>query len=603
MSRMGSLNVKGFPKCTTGYFRLNSDVMTHNSSSTQTKRFPFSSLVSAVIPVLFIASCVLFAYRNVFYGEFLFDDEHAVVNNESIRSVWPLSQSLWGPQDSPTAGRPVVNFSFALNYAANQFDVTGYHAVNVVLHILNASILFAFVFRLAKHWVPDESSGWTAWSIAFAVSLLWSIHPLQTEAVGYITQRTELLMSFFFLGTLYSACRAWDAKSRVARFFWHSACVVGCGLGMASKEVMFVAPLMVMICDLTVLNKKGLFAVKSRLPLYASLLATWIIFALLLIQNPRGRTVGFGLSTRPIDYLTTQFWVVVQYLRLAIWPDRLCGDYGIFQVTEVERWLPCLVFLLGLVGLIALASIRWRWVLFIGAWFFLILAPSSSIVPITTEPFAERRMYLPLAAIVALTVIVLVACVGKSNVIRTVAWTRNEWRVLLSLAVFTCVVSGVFAWNTYHRIRVFNSEEVFWKDVVEKRPMNARGFQSLALVYLKKNDVQLASEYFRKSEALAPKDDDSLYNLGVWKMRLDKSMKRLLTSIKRSRQIRRNSRRFPIVLNCCSLSERLTSRFKDSNRRSRLIRIQRTPISGWATSTKCKGRTIKPWSNFKLQTE
>ena len=463
-----------------------------------------------------IAILEIAVYSNVLDGQFLFDDEHSIEKNPSIRSVFPLSRSLWGPPYSPTEGRPVVNLSFALNYSVHGLKVEGYHVVSILIHILNTFILFALVFRTLKNSPWGERPRGKAYWLALTISLLWALHPLQTESVSYMTQRTELLMSCFFLLTLFTASCSWHAETRISQFVWQSICVLSCALGMASKEVMIVAPMMVLLYDVTILNHSRLLIMKHRLPLYMCLLATWGILLSLVAMNPRGRTVGFDLLVKPHEYLTTQFWVTTRYVKLAFWPTDLCGDYGIFKITEMDRWVPCFIFLLILAGLSLWSFFRWKWLAFLGAWFFLILAPTSSILPIIPEPAAERRMYLPLAALICLVVISVTVFFERMFVLETTTSMKKQ-RLSRWLLVFMAIgIVGLFASWSFARNRVYQNETSFWTDVIQKRPNNPRAFQHLGIVHLRKQNWSVAFDYFQKSEQLNPNDSDALFNLAIW---------------------------------------------------------------------------------------
>ncbi len=468
----------------------------------------------SVLPPLLIAAVVIAAYSNSMIGPFVFDDFDSIVKNKSIRSVWPLSQSLWAAQDAPTAGRPVVNLSFALNYAAGKFNVFGYHLVNVVLHCFNAAILFAFTRRtlVRVRWGQEQPG--LAWWASIAIAALWALHPIQTETVSYITQRTELGMAFFFLATMYTASRVWDAESRIAKMVWQSACIGSCALGMGSKEVMVVAPLMVVLYDLSIMKIPLVQLVKLRWTLYVGLAATWGILAALMATDPRGRSVGFELGIKPLDYLTTQFWAITHYLWLTIWPFELSGDYGILVVTKLGAWLPCLLLLIVLLAVTVLAWFRWRSLSLLGGWFFLILAPTSSIVPISTEPVAERRMYLPLAAIVVLVVLGLVECIKRLPLRSAAAsgkWSIFHKRLFLlsTLALFVVCV-----WTTYARNAVYESELTFWQDVIQKRPDNSRGFSNLGIIYAKNKQPESAKISFLQAIELSSANADAHSELG-----------------------------------------------------------------------------------------
>jgi tetratricopeptide (TPR) repeat protein len=347
------------------------------------------------------------AYANALRIPFVYDDSAAIVSNEHIRTL-RLPDALFAARENPTAGRPVVNFSFALNYAAGGLDPIGYHLVNIAIHLLCAMLLFAIARRT---FASDD--------LAFAVALIWVVHPLNTEAVNYVTQRSESLMALFLLLTLYCAQRSAEASRSIAgtkrsttkerepsgERRWTVAAVAACALGMGCKETMAVAPIIVVFYDRAFLFDSWARAFRSRWRLYAGLAATWIVLAALIATGPRIHSAGFTSGASPWTYLLNQSVMIVRYLRLAIWPRELVINYGWPRaVTLADVWLPAL-FVSGLVALTAYAAPRWPRLAFAGAWVFIILAPTSSIVPIATEVGAERRMYLPLIAIVALAVV------------------------------------------------------------------------------------------------------------------------------------------------------------------------------------------------------
>src|SRR3954447_16764681 len=204
---------------------------------------------------------------------FVFDDRDTIMGNDSILKLWPLigrdEPGPLNPQpEFPTSGRPVINLSFALNYYFGGFSPVGYHAVNIVIHFLSAMLVWAILTRTLR--LPyfgerfEQSAGW----LALAIAMLWALHPLQTEAVVYVTQRTELMMALFYLATLYCSLRYWSQFSRPVRqgtggnalvkkpilqfrIIWLILAVLACAAGMASKEVMVSAPVMVLLFERT----------------------------------------------------------------------------------------------------------------------------------------------------------------------------------------------------------------------------------------------------------------------------------------------------------------------------------------------------------------
>jgi len=179
------------------------------------------------------------AYSNSLSGPFVYDDQLSIVENRYIRQLSSPTRVLFPERELPVAGRPLVNVSFAINYAMGGLEVRGYHVWNVATHILCALLLFGIVRRTLNLASLQSRFAGTSTDLAFAAALIWMLHPLNTEAVDYLTQRTELMMGLFYLATLYAAIRAY-ASPRAA--FWQTASVLSCALGMACKESMATAP-------------------------------------------------------------------------------------------------------------------------------------------------------------------------------------------------------------------------------------------------------------------------------------------------------------------------------------------------------------------------
>src|SRR5262249_25128689 len=155
---------------------------------------------------------------------------------------------LEAEREVPSAGRPVVNVSFALNYAGAALSVRAYHVTNIVLHALCALAVFGFLVQTLRRPGFGPFVAAHAVDLAFAAALIWAVHPLNSEVVDYTTQRTESMMALFYLATMYMAIRAVDEKQGTR---WMFASVACCALGMGCKESMVTAPVMVVIFDRT----------------------------------------------------------------------------------------------------------------------------------------------------------------------------------------------------------------------------------------------------------------------------------------------------------------------------------------------------------------
>ncbi len=500
-----------------------------NSSS---ESFLKSGLAGGVIVLAALA-----VYANSFSGPFIYDDVVSITQNPTIRHLWPVGRVLSPPMHLTVSGRPLVNFSLALNRALSGDAVWSYHALNVLIHILAGLALFGLVRRTLLRPVfaglPPSLKLWrtslrasppaldpgasgqrsnltdSATGLAFAVALLWVVHPLQTESVTYVIQRAESLMGLFYLLTLYcfvrgvESARTSNAERRTSNAespttnyelptterrrlsgysssLWMLASVGACLLGMASKEVMVSAPLMVLLYDRTFVAGSFRAAWQQRRKLYLGLAGTWLLLGYLVaMTGDRGGTAGFGEGISERTYVLTQFRAIVHYLRLSVWPQPLVFDYGQFVLRQVAEAAPYAAIILTLVILTVVGLRRNHALGFLGVWFFAILAPSSSVVPVVTETMAEHRMYLALAAVITVIVFGLYALIGRRSV-----------AICLALAV----VLGVLA---ARRNRDYRSELAIWSDTVAKCPGNARAHCNLgaALAVTPGRLTEAVSEY------------------------------------------------------------------------------------------------------------
>lgn len=225
------------------------------------------------------------AYWRGLGGPFLYDDVDSILGNATLRH---LSSALRPPPGLTVSGRPVLNLSFALNYAVSGTAVWSYHALNMAIHACGALLLLGLVRRTLvslPHGAPRAAG---PAGMAFAIALVWALHPLQTESVAYVVQRAESLMGFFYLLTLYAFVR-WMEPGRGSGA-WAGISVAACLLGMGTKEVMATAPLMVFLYDRTFVAGSFREAWRARKALYLSYAACWLPLAYLV-----GGTGGRGV--------------------------------------------------------------------------------------------------------------------------------------------------------------------------------------------------------------------------------------------------------------------------------------------------------------------
>lgn len=481
--------------------------------------------IAGIFGCVAIACSAALAYHNSISGPFIFDDVSSVVDNSTIRKLWPLQQVLVPPSQGTTvSGRPFLNLSFALNYAVGGLDVRGYHIVNIVIHILAGMTLFGILRRMLKANLPKRaterpaSEDYRVFLVSLTSALVWITHPLQTESVTYIAQRAESLMGLFYLLTLYCFMRGagfgdpTQVQGRSSASgdgheirllgrklnFWYATAVGVCALGMATKEVMATAPLVILLFDRTYLSKGFREALRQRWIVYVGLASTWIELAYLVATGgSRGGTAGFGAGLKWTDYGLQQIEVVFQYLRLSFWPKPLVFDYGHNLHVSFPAIQIAAIFLLALAVATGLGLWRRTSMGFWGAWFIIILAPSSSVVPVATEIMAEHRMYLSLAAVVVLTVIFV------ERFLRDLSWVP-----------FAAIVVAL-GFTTYRRNNAYRSRLTLWGDTVEKAPANSGAHNNLGTALLESGDVNRSIEQFTEALRLDPTFLGAKSNLGI----------------------------------------------------------------------------------------
>ena len=489
-----------------------------------------------------LALAVLAAYHNSLSAPFVFDDTFSITANPTIRHLWPFWAVLSPPAGGLTvSGRPVLNLSLALNYALSGTVAWSYHAVNVIIHALAGLTLFGVVRRtLRGAWrrKTDEGNGASspdipvfpsprddATLLALAIAGIWALHPLQTESVTYVVQRAESLMGLCYLLTLYCFIRGTEgsggaagdrvrpptaagsdhdapAAARRRRQFsarsWHALAVIACLLGMATKEVMVSAPLLVLLYDRTFVAGSFREAWRRHRWLHAGLGATWLLLGWLVLGTGgnRGGSLGWGLNGSWWTYGVTQFEAIGRYLSLSVWPHALTFDYGERRVESAADVVPAALLVAVLVAGTLVGLRRRSCTGFAGAWFLAILAPTS-LLPGTTQMIVEHRMYLALAAVVALVVPGVYALAGRRSFVALV------------------LVAAGLGWLTERRNQDYRSELALWSDSVRKCPRSAIALNNLGKALMDGNRVKEAIEQFRAALQLNLGYAETYYNLGA----------------------------------------------------------------------------------------
>ena len=391
-----------------------------------------------------IAAAVLAAYANAFSGSFQFDDWNVIANEPKVATLAAWWASMPGI-------RPILKLSYAFNREID-LGVPGFVAFNVLVHAGNAALLFAILKRLAST------------RAALLAALLFALHPVQTEAVTYVSGRSTSLAATFALGSLL----AWMQGRR-----WLSPALFVLALGV--KEYVAVLPLALILVD-----PKRWREVKLHLAVLAAIAAVVLAtptYRHLLVTSLEARALLDQIRTQ-IDAL---FWLCGQVVR----PDLLNAD----PMLPVRSSWSLDLAAKGIAILVLLAS-AWRWpALRFGVfWFFLWLLPTNSLLP-RLDVANDRQLYLPLIGVAF-----LVARIPRST------WAVGA--LCLALAV-----------STHLRNRVYDDEVVFWADVGRKSPGNPRAFHNLGYALALAGRTEEAERAFEVALALNPDDWKTAVNL------------------------------------------------------------------------------------------
>ena len=376
----------------------------------------FESKNFHLVAGLLIAILTFLVYSNTFHASFHFDDTPSIVENYTIRNLNNAPGMLIN-------NRGIATATFAINYAIGGLNVVGYHIVNLAIHITNSIFVYFLVFLTLTR---IDSLKDRAKKIVVYTVLLFAVHPIQTQAVTYIVQRMEILASMFMLIGLLVFIKGAETSKTSARALLYGAVAVSYWLGFHSKEIAITLPAVLFLYDYCFLSSGGNQKVTARLPLYLVLIAMLAFFAtrtLTGLQETPGGSAGFNVqSITAKEYLLTQFNVLIYYITLLFVPINQNLDYdfpvskGLFEVPLVKEGTvlnipipPPIVSLIMLSAIIGIAFYLFtsrssritnhgRLAAFSILWFFIILSPTSSFIPIIDVIF-EHRLYLASAGV------------------------------------------------------------------------------------------------------------------------------------------------------------------------------------------------------------
>jgi tetratricopeptide (TPR) repeat protein len=418
-----------------------------------------------------IAACYLHALA----APFVMDDFVSIPRNASIRSLARLGDVLFYPHQEgrPVDGRPLLNLSLAVNWALLGASPAAFRGVNLMLHWIASLLLFDVVCRiLSMHSMPPTLRD-NCVSVSLICSILWAVHPVQTAAVTYIIQRSEVLAACFLLAGLDLA-------------------IVGCAggplwllpilamlaaLGGTAKETIVCLPVVTVLVDRAVIALSWAGVVRHwRWHLTAA--TGWpVVIVMLTVWGGRGSSAGFGAASSWL-YLLRQVEVIWTYAARVVWPVDLIFDYGERLGAPLAQSWPWLFATGAVFAGVCVSYLRWPGVFLGPLLFFTLLAPTSSIVPVKTQTAGEHRLYVASAALLAPLIVGVVVLVERLQPPR---WAGR----LLAISVMF-----LLGCRTYVRNADYLIPEKLWQQSLAYDGSNERAALNLAAARLDRGDVR-----------------------------------------------------------------------------------------------------------------
>ena len=442
-----------------------------------------------------ILSTAFLIYSPSLKNNFIWDDFHLIVNEPNIRSFEKLPVAFKTHLFQNVGGsnfyRPVQTISFMLDYAIWRLNPFGYHLTNILFHLLNVILVYFFVSRIFKN--PD---------IALLTSLIFAIHPINTEALAYISGRADPLSVFLFLSALLCYIRFKDGDKKPLFFFSLLLFTVS----LLTKEAVLIFPLILILYDSMILGQKSVSArsAKSYAP-YFFIILCYVFYRLFALGLPLGVSGRISLKT----FLLTTPKILILYLWLFFFPIKLHMER--FEPITSSIFSPqAIVSLVTITCMIWLALIYYRrskGVFFCIGFFIITLLPMLNILRINA-PMAEHWVYLPSIGIYS------IISLGIAKVIDFKKPTLRQPFLPKLATLILIVFLGFFSVRTVVRNMEWGNPLEFYKNLLKNNPNSARAHLNVASIYVSADDLKSARQEFRKAIELSPTHPLCYYGLG-----------------------------------------------------------------------------------------
>ena len=475
-----------------------------------------------IAPLILIAVTVFTYYPSLTY-DFQFDDIYNIKKFFHLRfienfSVWAFKGSRW--------------ISYALNtvhYQLGKLEPFVYRRSNLIFHTISGVLVFFVTLVSLSGLKKKDFFSSNALSLAFFTALLFLLHPVQTQTVSYVIQgQLEGLALLFVMGIILTYLfynRAHSLFLQIPLLFL----IFGLGiLSCGTKEIAILSPLLLILIDWFFVSQADFSLIRKKIPFFITYTAVIAyhyskVLNFSFLKNSLSGTaeipnnIGNVITTKPnqvikpFTYFISQFKVIIHYISIFIWPFNISVDYDWVMVEsfwQPECILPLLLILALLAGTVFLLyKNKNNLVAFGSLWFFIGLAPRSTIIP-STELLVDYKTYFSSFGILFL---------GAAGLIYAFEKLSKKVTFQKTIAAYSCTTLCMLllSYATYHRNKVWESPEAFWFNIIQNAPKKARAYNNYAVAIAEQQRYEEAIPYFRKAIKLDRYYPDPWSNIAV----------------------------------------------------------------------------------------
>lgn len=461
------------------------------------------------LPILIISIVSLAVYANTLRNGFVYDDAFTIVGNPFIRNLGNLPKLIekeYFDLSGEMTYRPVVTFSYFLDYALYGLAPWGFHLTNILLHATNGVLFYVFILAVSGNIeIKSQQPVFTSFltNKPLLLTLTFVTHPILTEPVNAISYREDLLVFLFYIATLnlYLISRSSPGAGQSVtanRAYWLSC--VTYSLALLSKEMAVTLPAVICCYEwLYADKKKGIFSKVFNLYNIGYIIITLLygyLYFFYFYKPVEMLTPEWGINEK----LLTAPWTISNYLKLMFFPISLSADYEIAPLKLLASFsfiIPA-TFIFFIVALAFIVKRKHPEIAFGTLFFVVTLFPVYNIISIG-NPFTERYLYLPTAGFMLAAGFIL-SC-----------YEKHAKYVYFSIAV----IVSVFFLLTVQRNHIWRDEYSLWSDALEKSPGSARAHFGMGTAYAINGLLDEAIQEYRESIRIAPYYPDSFYGLGL----------------------------------------------------------------------------------------